>query len=98
MGITEAVLQRGSLPQQKVAQETLVFCPGGGVVVLNETAQELLELCDGSRSRAEVMAAFVASYPGEDPPQLAREAGEVLDELLQHEIIITAPPREESPA
>lgn len=91
-------MQRGRLPQQKVAQETLVFCPGGGVVVLNETAQELLDLCDGSRSRAEVMAAFGAAYPGEDPLQLAREAGEVLEELLRHEIIITEPPREESPA
>jgi len=77
------------LPWQQVGEDTLVFCRGGGICVLNATAQELLGLCDGTRPAAAVIAAFRALHPEQDPAVVAADAEAALQELRQCGVIAT---------
>jgi pyrroloquinoline quinone biosynthesis protein D len=48
-----------------VRQEHVLLVPEG-VVRLNPTAAEVLELCDGERSLEDIVGALVARYDGAD--------------------------------
>jgi coenzyme PQQ biosynthesis protein PqqD len=55
----------------------LVYDPNGGMVVeLNQTGGLVVQLCDGTRSVAEIRAALAEAYPqsaaaiGEDVPRI----------------------------
>jgi coenzyme PQQ biosynthesis protein PqqD len=53
------------LQYDEVREEHLLLVPEG-VVRLNATAAEVLELCDGERSLDEIVCALVERYDGAD--------------------------------
>ena len=58
-----------------------------GVVRLNPTAAEVLELCDGERSLDEIVSALSARYDGFD---LRDDVRELVDAMTQRGLVIDA--------
>jgi pyrroloquinoline quinone biosynthesis protein D len=59
------LLDGGRLQYDDVREEHLLLIPEGAVR-LNETAAQVLELCDGRRSVDEIAATLSARYEGAD--------------------------------
>jgi pyrroloquinoline quinone biosynthesis protein D len=58
-------------------------------VMLNATAAEILQLCDGARTAAELVAALERRYPGAD---LRGDVAELLAQALERRWIEWMPP------
>jgi pyrroloquinoline quinone biosynthesis protein D len=58
-----------------------------GVVRLNPTAAEVLELCDGERSLDEIVRALSARYEGSD---LRDDVRELVDAMTQRGLVVDA--------
>jgi pyrroloquinoline quinone biosynthesis protein D len=69
-----------------VREEHLLLIPEG-VVRLNPTAAEVLELCDGERSLEDIVSALGARYDGAD---LGDDVRGLLDALTQKGLVVDA--------
>jgi pyrroloquinoline quinone biosynthesis protein D len=75
------------LRYDEVREEHLLLVPEGAVV-LNPTAAEVLELCDGERSLDEIVGALSARYDGAD---VRDDVTELVEGLAQRGLVIDAP-------
>jgi pyrroloquinoline quinone biosynthesis protein D len=74
------------LRYDEVRAEHLLLIPEG-VVRLNPTAAEVLELCDGERSLDEIVDALCARYDGAD---LRDDVQELIDAMAQKGLVVDA--------
>jgi coenzyme PQQ biosynthesis protein PqqD len=70
----------------EVRGEHVLLVPEG-LVRLNPTAAEVLELCDGERPLAEIVSALSARYDGAD---LREDVRELVDAMTQRGLVIDA--------
>ena len=69
-----------------VREEHVLLVPEGAVR-LNETAAQVLELCDGRRSLGEIAAALSQRYSGADVTDDVRE---LLGGMVEHGLVVDA--------
>ena len=74
------------LQYDDVRDEHLLLVPEGAVR-LNETAAQVLELCDGRRSLDEIAAALSQRYSGADVGAAVRE---LVGGLVEHGLVVDA--------
>jgi pyrroloquinoline quinone biosynthesis protein D len=74
------------LRYDEVREEHLLLIPEG-VVRLNRTAAEVLELCDGERSVDEIVGALSARYEGSD---LRDDVQGLVDGMAQRGLVVDA--------
>ena len=75
------------LQYDDVREEHLLLVPEGAVR-LNETAAQVLELCDGRRSLDEIAAALSQRYAGAD---VTDDVHELVGKLVEHGVVVDAP-------
>jgi pyrroloquinoline quinone biosynthesis protein D len=76
------------LRYDEVREEHQLLIPEG-VVRLNPTAAEVLELCDGERSVDEIVATLAARYDGAD---LAGDVRELVGAMTQRGLVVDGAP------
>jgi pyrroloquinoline quinone biosynthesis protein D len=69
-----------------VREEHVLLVPEG-VVRLNPTAAEVLELCDGERSLEDIVGELSARYDGAD---LGDDVQELVDAMAQRGLVVDA--------
>jgi pyrroloquinoline quinone biosynthesis protein D len=74
------------LRYDEVREEHQLLIPEG-VVRLNPTAAEVLELCDGERSLDDIVGALSARYDGAD---LGDDVQELVDAMAQRGLVVDA--------
>jgi pyrroloquinoline quinone biosynthesis protein D len=74
------------LRYDEVREEHVLLVPEG-VVRLNATAAEVLELCDGVRSLDDIVGALSARYDGAD---LRDDVHELVDAMAQRGLVVDA--------
>jgi pyrroloquinoline quinone biosynthesis protein D len=74
------------LRYDEVREEHVLLVPEG-VVRLNPTAAEVLELCDGERSLDDIVGALSARYGGADVREDVRE---LVDAMAQRGLVVDA--------
>jgi pyrroloquinoline quinone biosynthesis protein D len=74
------------LTYDDVREEHLLLVPEGAVR-LNETAAQVLELCDGERSLEDIAAALSQRYSGAD---VSDDVRELLDGMAAHGVVVDA--------
>jgi pyrroloquinoline quinone biosynthesis protein D len=74
------------LRYDEVREEHVLLIPEG-VVRLNSTAAEVLELCDGERSIDEIVGALSARYEGAD---VGGDVQELVDTMAQKGLVVDA--------
>jgi pyrroloquinoline quinone biosynthesis protein D len=74
------------LRYDEVREEHLLLIPEG-VVKLNPTAAEVLELCDGERSVDDIVDALSARYDGAD---LRDDVKQLIDAMAQKGLVVDA--------
>jgi pyrroloquinoline quinone biosynthesis protein D len=74
------------LRYDEVREEHVLLVPEG-VVRLNPTAAEVLELCDGERSLDDIVGALSARYGGAD---LGDDVQELVDAMAQRGLVVDA--------
>jgi pyrroloquinoline quinone biosynthesis protein D len=74
------------LRYDEVREEHVLLVPEG-VVRLNPTAAEVLELCDGKRSLDDIVGELSARYDGAD---LGDDVRELVDALAQRGLVVDA--------
>jgi pyrroloquinoline quinone biosynthesis protein D len=74
------------LRYDEVREEHVLLVPEG-VVRLNPTAAEVLELCDGERSLNDVVGVLSARYDGAD---LRDDVHELVDAMAQRGLVVDA--------
>jgi pyrroloquinoline quinone biosynthesis protein D len=74
------------LSYDEVRQEHVLLVPEG-VVRLNPTAAEVLELCDGERSLDEIVGTLTARYDG---PDLRGDVQRLVDGMTQKGLVVDA--------
>jgi pyrroloquinoline quinone biosynthesis protein D len=74
------------LRYDEVREEHVLLVPEG-VVRLNRTAAEVLELCDGERSLDDIVGALSARYDGSD---LHRDVEALVDRMTQRGLVVDA--------
>ena len=74
------------LQYDDVRGEHVLLVPEG-VVRLNPTAAEVLELCDGERSLDDIVGALSARYEGAD---LRADVHELIDAMAQRGLLVDA--------
>jgi pyrroloquinoline quinone biosynthesis protein D len=74
------------LRYDEVREEHVLLIPEG-VVRLNPTAAEVLELCDGERSLDEIVGALSGRYQGAD---VRDDVLELVDAMLQRGLVVDA--------
>jgi len=85
--VTRPRLATGArLHYDDVRSEHVLLIPEG-VVRLNPTAAEVLELCDGQRSLDDIISALSARYDGADVDDDVRE---LIDGLAQRGLVVDA--------
>ena len=78
---------REHLRTEPLDRRLLVYDPNGGMVVeLNDTAGLVLQLCDGTRSTADIVAALADAYP-DAAEQVAGEVPGILEELGERGVL-----------
>ena len=58
-----------------------------GILRLKGTAAEIIWLCDGERTFADIVGAMQAQYPSSDPQQIEQEIGSFLDRLRERRAV-----------
>jgi pyrroloquinoline quinone biosynthesis protein D len=76
----------GRLQYDEVRAEHVLLIPEG-VVRLNATAAEVLELCDGERSIDDIVGALAARYDRDD---MADDVRELVDAMAQKGLVVDA--------
>ena len=66
--------------------DTVLLLPEG-VLRLKGTAAEIIRLCDGERTVADILGAMQAQYPSSDPKQIAQEIESFLNRLLERRAV-----------
>ena len=66
-------------------KRTLVFPEG--VLRLRQTAQAILERCDGERTFEQIMAELAAAYSTSDPTKIRQDAVAFLERLRQKRLV-----------
>jgi pyrroloquinoline quinone biosynthesis protein D len=61
-----------------------------GILILNETAHEIVTRCDGKTTIAEIVAALAAEYES-SAAELESDVAECLDDLNRRKLIVFAP-------
>jgi pyrroloquinoline quinone biosynthesis protein D len=74
------------LRYDEVREEHVLLIPEG-VVRLNATAAEVLELCDGERSLDDIVGVLSARYDGGD---LRDDVHELVDAMAQRGLVVDA--------
>jgi pyrroloquinoline quinone biosynthesis protein D len=74
------------LSYDDVREEHILLVPEGAVR-LNETAAQVLELCDGRRSLEEIAAALSERYSGAD---VTDDVCELLGGMVEHGLVVNA--------
>jgi pyrroloquinoline quinone biosynthesis protein D len=74
------------LRYDEVREEHVLLIPEG-VVRLNPTAAEVLELCDGERSLEDIVGALSARYEGAD---VRDDVVELVDAMAQRGLVVDA--------
>jgi pyrroloquinoline quinone biosynthesis protein D len=74
------------LQYDEVREEHLLLVPEG-VVRLNPTAAEVLELCDGERSLDDIVGALTARYEGAD---LDSDVRGLVDAMAEKGLVVDA--------
>ena len=74
------------LRYDEVREEHVLLIPEG-VVRLNPTAAEVLELCDGERSLDDIVGALSARYDGAD---VRDDVFELVDAMAQRGLVVDA--------
>jgi pyrroloquinoline quinone biosynthesis protein D len=74
------------LRYDEVREEHVLLIPEG-VVQLNPTAAEVLELCDGERSLDDIVGALSARYEGAD---VRDDVLELVDAMAQRGLVVDA--------
>lgn len=74
------------LRYDEVREEHVLLVPEG-VVRLNPTAAEVLELCDGERSLDDIVGALSARYDGAD---VRDDVHELVDAMAQRGLVVDA--------
>jgi pyrroloquinoline quinone biosynthesis protein D len=74
------------LRYDEVREEHVLLIPEG-VVRLNPTAAEVLELCDGARSLDDIVGAVSARYEGAD---VRDDVLELVDAMAQRGLVVDA--------
>ena len=77
------------LETDKVSNEPVLLYPEG-ILQLNETAQAIVERCNGLTTVTGIIAALAAEYEISEE-ELARDVAECLDDLQQRNLIAFAP-------
>jgi len=87
--VTRPRLATGArLQYDEVREEHLLLIPEG-VVRLNATAAEVLELCDGERSLDDVVGALSARYAGAD---LGEDVRGLVQAMVEKGLVVDADP------
>ena len=76
------------LRRDEVRGRTVVLVPEGALA-LNATAAAVLELCDGTRTVAEIVAALAERYTG---GEIAADVEELLARLAARRVVVDAGP------
>lgn len=58
-----------------------------GMIRVEGTAQNILELCDGQRTTQEIVAALSARYAAADPQKINQDVASFLEALHQKRIV-----------
>jgi pyrroloquinoline quinone biosynthesis protein D len=74
------------LGYDEVREQHVLLVPEG-VVRLNRTAAEVLELCDGERSLDDIVGALSARYEG---PDLRSDVEALVDGMTQRGLVVDA--------
>jgi pyrroloquinoline quinone biosynthesis protein D len=74
------------LRYDEVREEHVLLIPEG-VVRLNPTAAEVLELCDGERSLDDIVGALSARYEGAD---VSDDVRDLIDAMAQRGLVVDA--------
>jgi pyrroloquinoline quinone biosynthesis protein D len=74
------------LQYDEVREQHLLLVPEGAVR-LNETAAQVVELCDGERSVEEIASALSERYSGAD---VGDDVRELIGGLVQHGLLVDA--------
>ena len=61
-----------------------------GILILNETAREVVARCDGNTTLAEIVSALAAEYES-SAAELENDIAECLDDLYRRKLIVFAP-------
>jgi len=85
--LTRPRLVTGARLQYDEVREEHVLLVPEGVVRLNPTAAEVLELCDGERSLDEIVDALSARYEGSD---LRADIQGLVDGMTQRGLVVDA--------
>jgi pyrroloquinoline quinone biosynthesis protein D len=66
--------------------DTILLLPEG-ILRLKGTAAEIIGLCNGERTVADILRAMQALYPSSDPRQIEQEIGSFLNRLLERRAV-----------
>jgi hypothetical protein len=66
------------MEQQGEGFHAVLVPAAGAVLITNDTGRQLLELCDGRRTRDDIAAEFAAGHPDAPAADLARDVEEFL--------------------
>ena len=72
---------------RKVENEDSVLLLPEGVLRLKGTAAEIIQLCNGERTVADILQAMQVLYPSVDPQQIEREIESFLNRLLERRAV-----------
>lgn len=71
---------------RKVANGDILLLPEG-ILRLKGTAGEIIQLCNGERTIADILQAMQALYPSADPKQIEQETESFLNRLLEQRAV-----------
>jgi pyrroloquinoline quinone biosynthesis protein D len=66
--------------------DTILLLPEG-ILRLKGTAAEIIRLCDGEHTFADILRAMQAQYPSSDPKQIEQETESFLNRLLERRAV-----------
>jgi len=67
-------------------EDRVVLFPEG-MIRVQGTGQNILELCDGQRTVQEIVAALLEQYHGADPTKIREDVSQFLEALRQKRIV-----------
>ena len=72
---------------RKVENGNSVLLLPEGILQLKGTAAEIIQLCNGERTVADILQAMQALYPSADPKQIEQETESFLNRLLERRAV-----------
>lgn len=69
--------------------ELFLYDKGNDAVhILNTTAREILQLCDGEHDTEDIAAEIGRQFPGVDPEQLLRDVERAVEALVDKHVLV----------